>query len=149
MRAARAPLAALAALATAALIAVPAQSSIESRQQLEDQPRAWSSVAGMDTSAVMASAGSFATGEVAGADAPYCDVDNAVAQTLTHDFGESLVDDTKVGSANTQLWASPLMGTWTLVMARPDKTSCIVASGIGYSDDTNPDVFYAQAGIIG
>lgn len=149
MKAARAPFIALAALGTAVMLAVPAQSAIESRAALEAQPRAWSSMAGMDTSAVMASAESFASGELAGADTPYCDVDNAVAQTLTHDFGEALVDDAKVGSANTQLWGSSLMGTWTLVMARPDSTSCIVASGVGYSDSTNPDVFYAKAGIIG
>ena len=106
-------------------------------------------MAGLDTRAVMDRADSFAAGDLAAADAPYCDTAAMVGQTLAHDFGESLVDDSRVGSADTQLWGSDVMGTWTLVMARKDHTSCIVASGVGYSDATDPQVFYTKAGLIG
>ena len=140
---------ALIAAGIAAVLAVPAQSSIETRQQLEAQPRAWSSMAGMDASAILAMGNTFASGDAAGAQDPFCDTNDEVARTLGHDFGEALVDDTRVGSADTQLWGSDTMGTWTLVMTRADKTSCIVASGVGYTDTANPDLFYASAGIIG
>lgn len=137
----------LAAAALATLIAVPAQSSIETRDELQAQPRAWSSIAGRDARSVMAMASTLASGDQSSAEAPYCDTDPRIAQTLSHDFGESLVDDAKVNQADTQLWGSDLMGTWTLVMARADRTSCVIASGIGYSDRTNPDVFYQKAGL--
>ena len=141
--------AALAAAALGLVLAVPAQSSIESRQETLAQPRVWSAVAGLDTRAVIDQADSFAAGEMAAADAPYCDSAAMVGDTLAHDFGESLVDDSRVGTADTQLWGSDVMGTWTLVMARKDHSSCIVASGVGYSDATDPQVFYTKAGLIG
>lgn len=149
MKAAQTTLIASLALGTLALVAMPAQSAIETREQLQAQPRAWSAMAGVDTASVMSMAGTFASGADAGANDPFCDADNVVAQTLSHDFGESLVDDAKVGTADTQLWGSDVMGTWTLVMARGDQTSCIIASGVGYSDHANPDVFYASAGLTG
>ncbi|AXC48894.1 hypothetical protein DRW48_03560 [Paracoccus suum] len=146
MKAAPALTLAAAALASA-FVAVPAQSSVELRDRLETQPRAWSAIAGQDAASVMAMASALASGADASVDAPYCDSNPMIAHTLSHDFGESLVDDAKVNKADTQLWGSDVMGTWTLVMARPDKTSCVIASGVGYSDTTNPDVFYHKAGL--
>ena len=39
------------------------------------------------------------------------------------------------------------MGTWTLVATRPDDTSCIIASGIGYDDRKAAEVYYTTAGL--
>lgn len=137
-----------AVLALAVLLPVGAQSAVE-RLRADPAPRAWSAMAGTDTASVIRMAATLPAGEQAGSDDPYCDVNDEIARTLSHDFGESIIDDSRVGGADTQLWGSPTMGTWTLVLARPDKVSCIVASGVGYADDVNPGVFYDRAGLAG
>jgi len=134
-----------ASLAVAVLVPVGAQSAIE-RFTANPAPRAWSAIAGSDTASVIRMAATLPAVGQAGTD-PYCDMNAEIARTLSHDFGESMIDDSRVDGADTQLWGSPVMGTWTLVLARPDKVSCIVASGVGYADNVNPAVFYTQAGL--
>ena len=138
--------AATAALALAILLPVGAQSAVE-RIRSTPMPRSWSAVAGADTASVIRMAEDLDAGAGIGAEAPYCDANPEIARTLSQDFGESIVDDSRVGGADTQLWGSPAMGTWTLVLAREDRVSCIVASGTGYADNVNPDIFYAEAGL--
>ena len=135
-----------AALALAVMVPVSAQSSIDARTSAS-APRAWSAVAGASTTSVIAMAADVAADGSAGAADPWCSTDREVSATLTHDFGETLIDDSRVAGADTQLWGSDVMGTWTLVLARPDATSCIVASGTGFTAAANPDVFYTQAGL--
>ena len=141
-----APLAA-AVLGAAVMLPLVAQSSVSNFRGTVNQPRAWSAIAGSDTASVIEMAAALPAGAMGEADAPYCDADPQIARTLAHDFGESLIDGSSFDGKQAQLWASPVMGTWTLVLARADATSCIVASGIGFSDAANPDVFYAQAGL--
>lgn len=141
----------LAALALGALTLLPstALSAIESFRGTDLEPRGWSAVAGTDTASVIEMAATLPATDMGAGDTPYCDADPAIARTLSQDFGESLIDGATIDGRDAQLWASPVMGTWTLVLARPDATSCIVASGIGYRDNTNPDVYYTQAGLAG
>lgn len=141
----------LAALALGAAVMLPAaaMSAIESYRGPDVQPRGWSAVAGSDTASVIEMAATLPASEMGAGDTPYCDADPAIARTLAQDFGESLIDGAQIDGNDAQLWGSPVLGTWTLVLARPDATSCIVASGIGYRDNTNPDLYYARAGLAG
>lgn len=141
----------LAALALGASMLLPpaAMSAIESYRAPNVEPRGWSAVAGSDTASVIEMAATLPAGAMGAGDTPYCDHDPEIARTLSHDFGESLIDGARIDGRDAQLWASPALGTWTLVLARPDATSCIVASGIGYRDQTNPDLYYAKAGLAG
>lgn len=137
------------ALGAATLLPAAALSAVESVRGPDIQPRGWSAVAGADTASVIEMAATLPASETAAGDTPYCDADPAIARTLAQDFGESLIDGTQIGSNDAQLWGSPALGTWTLVLARADETSCIVASGIGFRDNTNPDVYYTKAGLAG
>ena len=138
---------AAAILGAAVMLPLVAQSSVSNFRGTVDQPRAWSAIAGSDTASVIEMAATLPSGDLAEADTPYCDADPQIARTLAHDFGESLIDGSSFDGNDAQLWASPVMGTWTLVLARSDAVSCIVASGTGFSDSANPDVFYAKAGL--
>ena len=40
------------------------------------------------------------------------------------------------------------MGTWTVVLERPDATSCVIASGIGFRDGTSPDAYFTRVGLL-
>ena len=51
------------------------------------------------------------------------------------------------GVQGTQLWGSDQLGTWTLVAPRDDQTSCIIASGIGFSDDRSTQAYFQVAGL--
>lgn len=137
------------ALGVATLLPAAALSAVERFRGSDVQPRGWSAVAGSDTASVMEMAATLPAGDMGEGDTPYCDADPEIARTLSHDFGESLIDGAKIDGRNAQLWGSPVLGTWTLVLARPDATSCIVASGIGFRDNTNPDLYYARAGLAG
>ena len=137
------------ALGAATLLPASAMSAIESFRGPDVQPRGWSAVAGSDTASVIEMAATLPAGDMAEGDTPYCDADPAIARTLSQDFGESLVEGTRIAGNDAQLWGSHVLGTWTLVLARPDATSCIVASGIGYRDSANPDIYYAKAGLEG
>ena len=59
----------------------------------------------------------------------YCDARTVVAATLRHDFAETprLVRMTGEGMM-MELWASELMGTWTVLHHGADGISCIVTS---------------------
>lgn len=71
------------------------------------------------------------------ADAPsHCDPPAVLRDVLQDDFGERLIRDGAL-----QLWGSELSGTWTLVRAGRD--SCVVASGIGFRADRDPDIYFA------
>lgn len=137
------------ALAGATLLPAAAFPAVESFRGADTQPRGWSAVAGSDTASVIEMAAALPATDMGEGNSPYCDTDPAIARTLAQDFGESLIDGSKIDGNDAQLWGSPVMGTWTLVLARPDATSCIVASGIGFRDNANPDVYYAKAGLAG
>ncbi len=65
----------------------------------------------------------------------YCDARTVVAATLRHDFAETprLVRMTGEGMM-MELWASELMGTWTVLHHGADGISCIVTSGQDWSE---------------
>lgn len=139
----------LTASVTAGLMAFSATQAaalLVTRSQNLAQPHGWSAVAGMDTHQVMQIARHTEIGEVSSSEHPYCDLDQTVQETLAHDFGEKLISQ---GSQDTQLWGSSAMGTWTVVLARQDATSCVIASGIGYSEDANPGLYFTKAGLNG
>ena len=123
-----------------------ATAAITSHDDNQANPRGWSAVAGMETSAVIELARTLPLSRDARADQPWCDQSDQLAQTLSHDFAEEKV---ATGAKGTQLWGSALMGTWTMVLDRGDATSCIVASGIGYRDGASPRQFFTQAGLGG
>lgn len=123
-----------------------ATGAITSRDDNQANPRGWSAIAGMDARAVVELARDLPLSAATTADQPWCDHSDQVAQTLTHDFGEEKV---ATGVKGTELWGSAVMGTWTMVLDRGDATSCVVASGIGYSDQASPRQFFTQAGLNG
>ncbi|UFM65717.1 hypothetical protein LOS78_07065 [Paracoccus sp. MA] len=129
-----------------ALPALSAQAAIQTREENAANPRGWSAVAGMDPRAVRELARTLPLSDEAVDDQPWCDRKAAIEATLRHDFGESRIAS---GSQGTTLWGSDLMGTWTVVFERPDATSCVIASGIGFSDQTSPQVFFVKAGLNG
>ena len=133
------------ALVTLAL-ATPALAVTQSREDNLANPRGWSAVAGVDARNVREMARQLPLSANAVADQPWCDRNAQVEATLNHDFGEEKVAS---NGAGTVLWGSGLMGTWTMVYERPDATSCVIASGVGYSDGANPGVFFTKAGLSG
>ena len=76
----------------------------------------------------------------------YCDARTVVAATLRHDFAETprLVRMTGEGMM-MELWASELMGTWTVVHHGGDGISCIVTSGQGWTGATDAAVMLDAA----
>ncbi|RDW13304.1 hypothetical protein [Paracoccus thiocyanatus] len=133
----------------AALLAVPAlsaQAAIQSRAETLAHPRGWSAMAGLEPRAVREIARTLPASASAPEDQPWCERDADLENTLRHDFGETRIAD---GAQGTTLWGSDLMGTWTLVFERPDATSCVIASGIGFSDRASPQIFFTEAGIDG
>ncbi|AGT11297.1 hypothetical protein [Paracoccus aminophilus] len=134
-----------AAFATAiALTGMPTFAAITSKAENEANPRGWSAIAGLDTRQVMEIARTLPLSRDAKVDQPYCDHAPALARTLKQEFDEKLVAQ---GTDGTTLWGSNVMGTWTLVLNRSDRTSCVVASGIGYSEHSSPELYYHQAGL--
>ncbi|WP_199259913.1 hypothetical protein [Paracoccus binzhouensis] len=143
------PILRLASALMAVLLALPGQAALAATQDREENlanPRGWSAIAGMDPRAVREMARSLPLSDQAAGDQPWCDRKAELERTLRHDFGESEV---AVGSDGTTLWGSALMGTWTVVFERPDATSCVIASGIGFSDAANPALFFVKAGLNG
>lgn len=113
-------------------------------------PRVWAAMAGADTPSVISMIANQPAQSLVpelNPDEPYCDLRTTLTQTLSHDFGEHLVQTKSQGPDGTELWGSDLMGTWTLVYHRQDGVACVIASGTGYSDGANPAVYYTQAGI--
>jgi hypothetical protein len=112
-----------------------------------DQPvQSWSAMAGVEVAALLDQVDDLPLSEAAIDDQPYCAEDFEIVHTLNHDFAEELVLTSGLGG--TELWASDLMGTWTLVAPRGDDTSCIIASGIGYDNDHDAVVYYSSAGLL-
>lgn len=111
-----------------------------------DQPvQSWSAMAGVEVAALLAQVDELPLSEVAVDDQPYCASDGEIAHTLAHDFAEQPV--VTAGASGTELWASDLLGTWTVVAPRADDTSCIIASGIGYSNEREAEIYYSSAGL--
>lgn len=143
------PIPRLAPALLALLLALPGQAALSATQDREENlanPRGWSAIAGMDPRAVRELARTLPLSETATEDQPWCDRKAALERTLRHDFGEAEV---AAGSEGTTLWGSEIMGTWTVVFERPDATSCVIASGIGFSDGANPALFFVKAGLNG
>ncbi len=136
-------------LAAAALVALlpvgAAQSSVDAT--VPSSPiKGWPAVAGLSGADVLELARSLPATTEGDAGQPWCDDAAAVQASLDGDFDERLV---MARGDGTQLWGSDLMGTWTVVLARTDRTNCIIASGIGYQDGANPAAFYAKVGLAG
>lgn len=76
----------------------------------------------------------------------YCDARNVVAVTLRHDFDETPRRMQVTAEGMTmELWASELMGTWTVVHHGGDGISCIVTSGQGWTGATDAAVMLDAA----
>lgn len=132
---------ALAALAATLLCAPVAQSAVEPAVRHSGPIKGWTAVAGLTGPAVLELARTLPLSAEARNDQPWCDSAAAVADALRSEFEEQPVTHRADG---TQLWGSDLMGTWTVVLGRADGTQCIIASGIGYQDGTDPLAFYAK-----
>ncbi|MDQ2067821.1 hypothetical protein Q9295_15700 [Xinfangfangia sp. CPCC 101601] len=65
----------------------------------------------------------------------YCDAHDEMVEGLKHDFAESLTTTTTNSEGlKIELWTSSLMGTWTALHHGSDGISCVVASGVDWSD---------------
>lgn len=73
-------------------------------------------------------------------DQPFCGGGDLLAQTLAHDFAEQVVER-RIGADGlvTELWASDVLGTWTVVHQKEDGLSCIISSGTGWASDSQAD----------
>ena len=132
----------------AALAAIPvttAQSAILPSPVLNAPVRGWTAVAGLSGPEVVELARSLPVETEASGNLPWCDAAPVVSAALKSEFEENLVTRRADG---TQLWGSDLMGTWTVLLERPDNTNCVIASGIGYQDGVDPGAFYAKVGLI-
>lgn len=125
----------------ALLIAAPAQSATR-----PDQPiQGWSAMDGVAAGALLKQARRMPTSDMALVDQPYCAENAEIHATLKQDFNESRVDASQHEGA--ELWGSDQMGTWTLVAPREDATSCIIASGIGFTSARDVELYYRTAGL--
>lgn len=134
-----------AAALIAALPVTAAQSAIDTHRQPEAAVKGWTAVAGMEGPAVLQMALTQRVDPMAQGDQPWCDSAAAVGDALSTEFDEAPVTRRADG---TQLWGSDTMGTWTVVLSRPDGLQCVIASGIGYQDGANPLAYYAKVGLI-
>ena len=111
-----------------------------------NQPvQGWSAMQGIEPAALLEDIQSMPVSELAIDDQPYCAADAEIAATLEQDFAEHPVE--MGGAQGTELWGSDQLGTWTLVAPRDDQTSCIIASGIGFSTDKTAEAYYTVAGL--
>ncbi len=127
-------------------LALPAMAAVTSRADNLAHPRGWSAMEGMTPGAVARMAQTLPLSAQATGDQPWCDHQTAMAQALADEFGERKV---ATGAQGIALWGSDRMGTWTMVLERADATSCVIASGVGYSDRTSPQVFFGTSGLNG
>ncbi|MCQ0969194.1 hypothetical protein MLD63_01925 (plasmid) [Paracoccus sp. TK19116] len=130
-------------LAAAIIAAAPAHAV----PQPDAPVRAWSAMAGQPVPVLLRQAQDMPTSDMAVGDQPYCAADAEIEQTLDHDFAETLIDAGGHQGMGTELWGSEQMGTWTLVAARDDGVSCIIASGTGYSPQNEAVEYYTVAGL--
>jgi hypothetical protein len=140
------PLRSLLAAGLILLATGAANAGLTSRQENAAQPRGWSAVAGIDPRELREIARHLPLSDQAGPGQPWCDRDARIAASLRHDFEEERV---ATNGRDTALWGSVLMGTWTVVLERPDHTSCVIASGIGYRDGTAPSAYFTRVGLNG
>ncbi|MBE2278056.1 MAG: hypothetical protein IAE87_17370 [Rhodobacteraceae bacterium] len=79
-------------------------------------------------------------------DQAHCMMHAAMAENLSHDFAEERVE-ARVSDEGLvmELWASEVMGTWTILHKGADGVSCVVTSGTGWADDAAPDQVFASA----
>jgi hypothetical protein len=81
-------------------------------------------------------------------DQPFCAANAEVADQLNHDFAEVEQTSWTQGKDMTlELFASELMGTWTLVHAGEDGVSCIVSSGFGWTKGVTPQEILTMASV--
>lgn len=137
-------LALVTAFAASALSVTAAQSAVEPAPVAGTPVKGWTAVAGLSGPAVMELARTLPVATEADGDQPWCDQSDVVRSALASEFDESLVTRRADG---TQLWGSDMMGTWTVVLDRADNTQCVIASGIGYQDGTDPATFYSKVGL--
>ena len=135
----------LAAAVTVAVLSVTAaQSSVDRAPDLSGPVKGWTAVAGLSGPAVVEMARKLPVAANAESDKPWCDSKAVVDSALQKEFDERMVTQRADG---TSLWGSDVMGTWTVVLTRPDNVQCIVASGVGYEDGTNPGTFLSKVGL--
>ncbi|SEO29101.1 hypothetical protein SAMN04489859_106015 [Paracoccus alcaliphilus] len=135
----------LAATCVAAFTALAAASPALAVSRADQPVQSWSAMAGIPAATLLAEADQWPVSDMAMDDQPYCASDAEISQTLAHDFDETRIE--RDGANGTELWGSDLMGTWTVVAARNDGTSCIIASGIGFDDARDTDAYYVSAGL--
>ena len=64
----------------------------------------------------------------------HCGPRDVVIGQLDTSYGEKLVGGgLQDPDAVLELWISPESGSWTILMSRPDGTSCIVAAGTDWT----------------
>lgn len=77
-------------------------------------------------------------------DEPHCEADATLAATLRDDFAEAPVEQRVAADGlKMQLWASDIMGTWTMVHRGDDGITCIVSSGTGWISEGQTDQVFA------
>ena len=135
---------ALATAVAAALSVTAAQSAVDPAPVSKTPVKGWTAVAGLSGPALIELARTLPVATDTDGDQPWCDASGVVRLALASEFAESLVTRRADG---TQLWGSDLMGTWTVVLDRADDTQCVIASGIGYQDGTDPATFYSKVGL--
>lgn len=138
------PVKIISAAAAMALFVGTAQSAILPAPTHKEPVKGWTAVAGLSGPAVIEIARDMPIATEADREQPWCDHAGVVDSALKTEFEEELVTKRADG---TELWGSDVMGTWTVVLARPDNVQCIIASGIGYEDGTDPTTFYAKVGL--
>lgn len=136
----------LAAAPVTAVAATPAPPMSDAAQPSGARTvEGWSAMVDVSLAEILAKLDDLPLSEQASHEQPYCASDDEIALTLRHDFAEEVV--LTAGAEGTEIWASELMGTWTVVAPRMDETSCIVASGIGFSPRTDAEVYYSSLGL--
>lgn len=128
----------------AAFPVATAQSAVTPPPTHSEPVKGWTAVAGLSGPAVIEIARKLPVARDTAEDKPWCDHAGVVDKALRTEFDEAPVTKRADG---TQLWGSSVMGTWTVVLARADNVQCIIASGIGYEDGTDPTTFYSKVGL--
>ena len=66
---------------------------------------------------------------------PLCDVREVIIEDLSHDFAETFQASwPQTQDVAIEVWASDLMGTWTVLHVEKAGLACIVSSGFGWTD---------------
>ena len=77
---------------------------------------------------------------------PRCEAQAQMASILARDYSEHPVGRRVVGDGlHVVLWGSTEMGTWTLVHDGDDGVTCVISSGIGWTDQSMADQIFANA----